>query len=140
MPSDPKAMLTKSRDYYSSFGEGPWQRFHVPMLAIIDWIEGQDLASEVFVSAGLSGLWISDRPHDPSGDHMLHVETHGPEFVHFEYAKKHGAMDTMKKTVKHQEAVECFRQFLAYKFGLHRKPEENEPNQPAQTRSLARPV
>ena len=113
-------MLARSREYYVSFGEGPWQRFHAPMLAIIEWIEREDLASEVFISAGLSGLWISDRPHNSNGDHILHIETRGLEFVHFEYAKKRGALDAMTKTVKYEEAVECFRQFLAYKFGLHR--------------------
>ncbi len=91
------------------------------MLALVDWIERADLASELYVSAGLSGLWISDRPHDPNGDHMLQVQVRGSDYVYFEYAVKRGALEKMNKTVRYQDSVECFRQFIAYKFGLHRK-------------------
>lgn len=99
------------------------------MLAIIDWIELRGLEGEVYAAAGLSGLRVSDRPLSASADHVLYVRTHGPELVYFEYAKYAGSSHTLKKTVRYEEAVECFRLILAYKFGLHRPPEAVAPPQ-----------
>jgi hypothetical protein len=94
----------------------------------LEWIEREDLESTLYVSAGLSGLWISDRPHRSSGDHVLNVTPHGSEYLFFEYHRTHGATDGMRKTVPYAEAVECFRQFLAHKFGVYRAQIAKEPN------------
>jgi len=110
----------KAKEYYRSFGEGPALKLNLPMLEMIAWVEQQGLTSELFVRCGLSGLWISDRPHNTFGGHMLHVEFHG-EFLNFSYERTPHATDGMLKTVKREEVVESLRQFLNYKFGIYRK-------------------
>jgi hypothetical protein len=111
--------LDQSRRYFAQFGPGI-PRQCAPLVAILDWIEHEELASTLYVAAGLSGLWISDRPHKSGGDHVLNVTPHGSEFLFFEYHRTAGASDGMRKTVRYAEAIECFREFLAYKFGIYR--------------------
>jgi hypothetical protein len=122
------AMETRSwsdiRGYYLSFGEGPWRLRHQPMLDLIAWIEAEGLCATV----GLSGLWISDRPLLSWGEHVLQIAMVTPERVQFEYHGVLGSTDGMRKTTPVAGAIECLRQFLAYKFGIHR-PQKERANQ-----------
>ena len=119
------------RQYYLSFGEGPWLDRHRPMLDLITWIEREGLAETLYGKVGLSGLWISDQPSSPFRDgNMLQISMATADSILFEYHRVPGSSDGMKKTVPTTEAVECLRQFLAYKFGIHRPSKNSGPDGP----------
>ena len=91
------------------------------MLDLISWIEAEDLAATLYGKVGISGLWISDQLSSPFRDgNMVQVTMATPETVLFEYHRIPGSTDGMKKIVSASDACECLRQFLAYKFGIHR--------------------
>lgn len=116
------------RAYYLSFGEGPWLERHRPMLNLVSWLE-KEVAGEIFGSVGLHGLLLSDRASFSWCEHMLQITMMPtPGFILFEYHRAPGSLDGMRKQVVIEESVECLRQFLAHKFGVHR-PAKKEPNQ-----------
>lgn len=109
------------RAYYLSFSEA-WLARHRPMLDLVAWLE-EETSAEIFGSVGMSGLYLSDRSQFGWCEHMLQITMMPtPGFVHFEYHRAPGSLDGMKKQVPVEESVECLRQFLAYKFGVHRPP------------------
>jgi len=120
--------LEQPRRYFAQFGSVV-PRECGPLLEIVDWIEREKLAATLYIAASLDGLAVSDRLHSSSADHVLNIRAHGSEFVFFEYHHTRGASDGMRKTVRYAEVVEVFRQFLAYKFGIHRPHPKEEPNQ-----------
>ena len=127
------------RDFYLSFGEGPWLSHHRPMLDLVAWLE-KEVSGEIYGSVGISGLYLSDRPQFVWCEHMLQIRMiPTPGFTFFEYHRAPGSRDGMQKQVPTFEAVECLREFLIYKFGVHR-PAKKEPIQSVQTRPTSRPV
>jgi hypothetical protein len=121
------AIATRSwdeiRQYYLSFGEGAWLSRHRPMLNLVSWLEEEKVSGEVFGTVGLSGLLLSNQAKFNWGEHMLQITIMPtPGFMLFEYYRAPGSTDGMKKQVPVEESVECLRQFLAYKFGIHRPP------------------
>lgn len=120
------------RNYYLSFGEGPWLAHHRPMLDLVAWLE-KEVPGEIFGSVGISGLYLSDRAQFGWCEHMLQITMMPtPGFTLFEYHRAPGSTDGMRKQIPTKEAIECLREFLVYKFGVHR-PAKTEPNQPPQT-------
>lgn len=116
------------RSYYLSFGEGAWLAHHRPMLDLVAWLE-EEVPNEIFGSVGISGLYLSDQAQFGWCEHMLQITMMPtPGFVLFEYHRAAGSTDGMRKQASVSESVECLRQFLAYKFGVHR-PVKEEPNQ-----------
>ena len=119
MQSSPETAFAKAQAYFADFGEGlplKWRAY----VEILKWLEEQELHREVYLSVGLSGIWLSDRLFGAfRDDHILNILVQG-DFIHFEYHRIHGSTDTMKKTVTRVEATECLRQFLNHKFGIHR--------------------
>lgn len=117
------------RQYYLSFGDGPWFERHRPMLDLISWIEAECLAETLYGKVGLSGLWISDQLSSPFRDgNMIQITMATSETVLFEYHRIPGSTDGMKKIVSVSDACECLRQFLAYKFGIYRPYKAAEPS------------
>ncbi len=130
--TSPTALFQEARRHFGEFDDAARSQLR-PLVELLDWIESHDLEQTLFVRAGLSGLWISDRPHDgPAGgrtifaDHVLNIYLSAPGSVTFVYHRTGGALDGMTKTVGADEALECFRQFLAYKFGIFREAERRK--------------
>ncbi len=113
------------REYYLSFGEGPWLDHHRPMLDLVAWLE-RETPKEIFGNVGLHGLYLADRPQFGWCEHMLQITMlPTPGLTCFEYHRTPGALDGMRKVVPTTEAVECLRLFLALKFGVRRPPARN---------------
>ena len=104
-----------------------------PIIRLLEWLKEQGLEDVLFAFTSMHDLVITDHEEFDWDHHTLRVSLDfQTKRFHFEYARHSGATDAMKKEVEEPEAIESLRQFLAYKFGVHRAPEEG-PIQPPQT-------
>jgi hypothetical protein len=102
------------------------------MIRVVDWLKDEKIEDELFAFTSMHDLVITDRKEFDWDHHTLCVSLDFPtRKLHFEYARHWASTDRMKKIAEESEAIEVLRQFLAYKFGVHRPP-RTEPNQALQ--------
>ncbi len=136
----PLSSVERIREWCGSDVGGVVVRGMNTIIDIVDWLEEEDLLGEVFLSLGFYGFVVSDRPEIIWGRNMLLLNArYSEDLVMFEYHRIEGSADVDHQLCRREEAVEKFRQFLTYKFGIHR-PERKESNQSVQTRPTSRPV
>ena len=92
-----------------------------PMLLLLDWIHEQKLEDEIFAFTSMFDLVISDRRDMQLGENTLSVSWQPQEKrMHFCYERLVESTDVVEKSVPEEQAIETLREFLAYKFGVHR--------------------
>ncbi len=99
------------------------------MIRMIDWLNEEGIEDELFAFTSMHDLVITDRKEFDWDHHTLCISLDfSTGKLHFEYARHWAATDRTKKTAEEPQAIEALRQFLAYKFGIHRASKK-EPNQ-----------
>jgi hypothetical protein len=99
---------------------------NAPLLKLIHWIERENLTVGLFGTPMHAHLVIASSQSFRMWEHMLEIRwTEATRSFTFEYYKK-GCHPEMCKTVREGQGTEMLREMLAYKFGLHRRP-ETEP-------------
>ncbi len=92
-----------------------------PFLRLLTWIRDEKLEEEIFAHTSMFDLVISDRPEVRSGENTLRLSLDPKKrIMHFRYNRLFGSTDVMEKAVSIEDSVETLREFLAYKFGVHR--------------------
>jgi hypothetical protein len=94
-----------------------------PIIRLLEWLKEEGIEDGLFAFTSMHDLVITDQEEFDGDHHTLRVSLDfQTQRLHFEYARHAGATDSMKKEVEESEAIESLRQFLAYKFGVHRAP------------------
>ena len=98
-----------------------------PIIRLLEWIEEEGIERELFAFTSMHDLVITDQEEFDWDHHTLRVslDFHTKKF-HFEYARHSGASDRMTKEAEESGAIEVLRQFMAYKFGVHRSQKPNK--------------
>jgi hypothetical protein len=100
-----------------------------PIIRVLKWLKEEGIESELSAFTSMHDLVITDHEEFDWDHHTLRMslDFHSKKF-HFEYIRHAGASDRMKKEAEESAAIEVLRQFLAYKFGVHRpqKPGANQ--------------
>jgi hypothetical protein len=95
-----------------------------PIIQLLAWLKKEQMEEQLYAFTSMHDLVITDSQEFDWDHHTLRIS---PDFashkIRFEYARHSGATDVMRKEVAEAEAIEALRQFLAYKFGVHRRAE-----------------
>ncbi|HRE84157.1 MAG TPA: hypothetical protein PLN52_24140 [Opitutaceae bacterium] len=102
-----------------------------PIIRVLEWLKEERIERELFAFNSMHDLVITDREEFDWDHHTLRIslDFHTKKF-HLEYTRHSGASDRMKKEAEESQAIEVLRQFLAYKFGVHRPRKPNQALDP----------
>ncbi len=92
-----------------------------PIRQLVQWIEKEKLNDVLYPTTSMHDLLLTDRPEFTWGEHVLRISLDfETKTLTFRYDRLSASTDFMEKTVGEADGIETLRQFISYKFGIHR--------------------